>query len=73
MYIEEKRIQLKNEKEAFFRNPVETEANEMIAFLRTVSSETPYLLRYPEEFDFLKVSGCAMWLFHKRKQCLCVK
>ena len=52
MYIEEKRIQLKNEKEAFIRNPVKTEANEMIAFLRTVSSETPYLLRYPEEFDF---------------------
>ena len=45
MFVEEKRIKLKNEKEAFIRNPVKTEANEMIAFLRTVSSETPYLCK----------------------------
>ena len=64
MFIEEKRIQLKNEKEAFIRNPVKTEANEMIAFLRTVSSETPYLLRYPEEFDFLNESTESFWLRH---------
>ena len=64
MYIEEKRIQLKNEKEAFIRNPVKTEANEMIAFLRTVSSETPYLLRCPEEFDFLNESTESFWLRH---------
>ena len=31
MYIEEKRIQLKNEKEAFIRNPVKTEANDCIS------------------------------------------
>lgn len=64
MFIEEKRIQLKNEKEAFIRNPVKTEANEMITFLRTVSSETPYLLRYPEEFDFLNESTESFWLRH---------
>jgi len=45
----DKQIPLKNGKTALLRAPRMEDAAEMIAFLKTVCTQTPYLLRAPEE------------------------
>lgn len=49
MIYETKQIPLKNGKMATFRSPVPEDAEQMLAYLRAVAGETPFLLREPEE------------------------
>ena len=49
MYYPEKKILLKNGREALFRSPRAEDAVSMMAFLKTVAGETEFILRYPEE------------------------
>ncbi len=49
MYYPEKKILLKNGREALFRSPRAEDAVPMMAFLKTVAGETEFILRYPEE------------------------
>lgn len=49
MIYPEKKILLKNGKEALFRSPRVEDAVPMMNFLRTSAGETEFILRYPEE------------------------
>ena len=49
MRYETKIIALKNGQEAVLRSPCKSEGAQMMEFLRTLSSETEFILRYPEE------------------------
>ena len=49
MYYPERKIALKNGKEALFRSPSPEDAALMLDFLKSVSGETEFLLRCPEE------------------------
>lgn len=51
MYYPERKIALKNGKEALFRSPSPEDAALMMDFLKNVSGETEFLLRCPEECD----------------------
>lgn len=49
MLFERKEFKLKNGETAVFRSPETGDAAEMLEYLRVCSSETPYIIRYPEE------------------------
>lgn len=49
MFYEPKEIILKNQVHAVLRSPVLSDAKTMNAYLKACSSETDFLLRYPEE------------------------
>ena len=49
MRYETKIIALKNGQEAVLRSPCKSEGAQMMEFLKTLSSETEFILRYPEE------------------------
>ena len=49
MFYAEKEIVLKNGKTALLRSPKETDAAEMLEYLKAVSAETEFLLREPED------------------------
>lgn len=49
MVIQEKRIRLKNGLECILKSPEVTDAKQLLDYLRQTSSETDYMLRYPEE------------------------
>lgn len=51
MYFPEKEIILKDGRTAAFRSPSPDDAEAMIQYFKTINSETPYLLRYPDECD----------------------
>ena len=51
MIFEEKRIILKDGREAFLRTPEPCEGEQQLALMKTVSGETDFLVRYPEEWD----------------------
>lgn len=44
-----KRIRLKDGREALFRSPTPKDAEKMLEYLKTTSAETEFLIRYPEE------------------------
>lgn len=50
MQYQQKTIQLRDGRTALFRQPTPQDAAGMIQYMKTCYSETPYLLRYPEEF-----------------------
>ena len=50
MIYEEKEIQLKDGTEGILRNVEPEDAEKMLTFLKEVSAETEFLLRYPEEY-----------------------
>lgn len=52
MHFSEKHIHLKDGRECTLRAVQPDDAGDMIAYLRTVSGETPFLLRYPDEVTF---------------------
>ena len=49
MLFEKKEITLKNGKKAILRAPRREDGAEMCEYLRTMSSETEFVIRYPEE------------------------
>ena len=49
MELPEKRILLKDGREAVIRSAQPGDAAEMAAFMKTTAGETDFLLRYPEE------------------------
>ena len=49
MRFEKKHIQLKDGREAILRSPMVEDAAPMLEYLKTTSSETEFLIRYPEE------------------------
>lgn len=49
MLYNTKTVLLKNGTQAIFRSPVAQDASAMMNFLKICSSETPFILRYPEE------------------------
>ncbi|WP_271808941.1 GNAT family N-acetyltransferase [Clostridium beijerinckii] len=49
MIFEDKKIKLKNGEECILRSPDVKDAEKLIDYLRKASSETDYMLRYPEE------------------------
>lgn len=51
MIFEAKTITLKNGKQAVLRSPALSDAAEMLDYFKTVSAETVFLLRCPEECD----------------------
>lgn len=51
MIYEAKEIQLKNGVTALLRSPMVSDAEQMVAYLKTVCTETPFLTREPEEAD----------------------
>ena len=50
MIFEEKNILLKNGKNAILRSPYVEDAKALVEFIKTTSSESEFLLRYPEEW-----------------------
>lgn len=50
MLFEEKRIKLKNGKEAILKTAEISDAKMMLDFIKQASGETDFLLRYPEEW-----------------------
>lgn len=52
MKLEAKKITLKDGIEGILRSVEQKDAKEMISFLKDVSGETEFLLRYPEEVTF---------------------
>ncbi len=49
MVYKNKKIILKNGKECFLRSPNVVDAEKLLEYLKQTSSETDYMLRYPEE------------------------
>ena len=49
MNLGNKRVRLKDGREAVFRSPTAEDAEKMLAYLKTTSGETDFLIRYPEE------------------------
>lgn len=49
MLYEKKKITLKDGREAVLKAPDPSEAAAMLRFLKTLASETEFILRYPEE------------------------
>ena len=49
MIIDPKSISLKNGETALLRSPIAADAAQMLDYLKTTSSETDFVLRYPEE------------------------
>lgn len=49
MICKEKRIKLKNGKECILKSPEVCDAENLIKYLKQISEETAYMLRYPEE------------------------
>lgn len=50
MVFSEMSFQLKDGRTALLRSPCETDAAEMLRFIRIASGETDFLMRYPEEW-----------------------
>lgn len=51
MVFETKNVTLKDGGAAIFRSPERTDAKEMLEYLLEISTETHFILRYPEECD----------------------
>lgn len=51
MIFEEKKITLKNGKEAVLKSPSIEDAEKLLDFIKKSSGETEFLLRYPEEWN----------------------
>lgn len=49
MIFQDKRVKLKNGKECIFKSPDVVDAENLIEYLKLTSSETDYMIRYPEE------------------------
>lgn len=50
MKYESKEIKLKDDLTALLRAPTADDAVELLAYMKTVTGETEYLMRYPEEY-----------------------
>ena len=66
MITEEKRIILKNGKEAVFKTAEILDAEKMLSYIRQASGETDYLVRYPEEWTS-SVSDEERWIKNFRE------
>ena len=51
MLIQDKKIKLKDGRNAVLRSPREADALQLLSLVRTASAETEYLSRYPEEWE----------------------
>lgn len=60
MLFGEKRIVLKDGREAILRSPERTDAEEMARFVKAIASETEFTLRTPEEYSALTVEAQAV-------------
>lgn len=52
MKFEPKKLVLKDGRKALLRPALETDAADMIAYLKSTASETAFLMRYPDEVTF---------------------
>ena len=66
MIYTEKKLILRNGKEAIFRSPAASDAPEMLEYLKRCAAETDFLLRYPEEWA-QTVAGEAYYLLSINK------
>ncbi|MBR4941218.1 MAG: GNAT family N-acetyltransferase [Clostridia bacterium] len=66
MILEEKKITLKDGRTAVLRSPNPGEGEEQLDLMKTVSAETDFLLRYPEEWNF-SVEKEEDWINNARK------
>ncbi len=62
MIFEEKKITLKDGREAILKTPEIADAEAMLNYIKTACGETDFLLRYPEEWDGATVESEAKWV-----------
>ena len=65
MIFEEKKIVLKDGRTAILRSPNPGEGEEQLNMIKTATTETDFLLRYPEEWD-IPVEKEEEWISAKR-------
>lgn len=54
MFIEEKRVTLKNGQTCVLRSPRVEDAEDLITYMKVTAAESSFLLRYPEEITMTK-------------------
>ena len=67
MIFEEKKIILKDGAEAVLKAPEISDAPELIKLMGAVSGETPFLVRYKEEWEGVTVEGEEDWIRNARE------
>ncbi len=67
MIFEEKRIVLKDGREAILKTPEPSDAEDMLAYIVKSCGETDFLMRYPEEWANATVEGERAWIENHRK------
>jgi len=65
MLFEEKEIRLKDGRTAVLRSPRVEDAEKLLGYLKTVSGETDFLTRYPEEWG-MTIQQEEEWVNHLR-------
>ena len=66
MLFQEKKIRLKDGREAVLKTPPTEDAQKMLSYIQTACGETDFLLRYPEEFATMTVEQEATWIQNAR-------
>ncbi len=59
MIFAEKKVRLKDGREAVMRSPLSSDAEQMLRYLKTTAGETDFLTRYPEECTETPEDECA--------------
>ena len=62
MKFENKEINLKDGRIAILRNPLISDAEQLIKHLQITCGETDFLTHYPEEYDAMTVEGEEKWV-----------
>ena len=66
MLFQDKQIKLKDGRTALLRSPREEDARQLLDLMWTVSGETDFLIRYPEEWDLTEEQERA-WIHNVRE------
>lgn len=72
MIYKEKKLLLKNGKTVIFKSPSEDDWQKMIEYIKCVASETPYILRTPEECKDTEESERAFIKRYNEDDCGCM-
>ncbi len=67
MIFEEKKLILKDGREAIFKTPEIEDAERMLDYIIKASGETDFLLRYPEEWDCMTIEQERAWVTRLRE------
>lgn len=66
MIFEEKKIMLKDGREAVLKTPCVCDAEQMLRYIKRACGETDFLLRYPEEWEGITVESEEKWVSNLR-------